>query len=147
MRQDESGASWNLLGTSCDRPGIASERLGIAKDRTGIQGTSCIIGQIPNFFIELGPPCCSLKWSYLPNKVVQIVRMCIFCRTTGTTFLDNRNHHFGQLKPPGHTNESNGWWNLLMSGGKCKESIIKNQELCVKSQESRVKNQESRVKS
>ena len=34
---------------------------------------------------ELGPPCCSLNWSYLADKEVPIARMSQFCRTIGTT--------------------------------------------------------------
>ena len=38
-------------------------------------------------FRELGPPCFSLKWSYLPDKGVPITRMVKFCLTIRTTFF------------------------------------------------------------
>ena len=49
---------------------------------------------------ELGPPCFSLKWSYLPDKVVPITRMAKLCRTIRTTLSDNWDHLVGQLEPP-----------------------------------------------
>ena len=45
---------------------------------------------------ELGRPCFSQTWSYLPDKVVPIARMAKFCRTIGTTLSDNWNHLVGQ---------------------------------------------------
>ena len=114
-----------------------------------------IVGQLEpsenwdHLFGELGPPCFSLKWSYLPDKVVPIARMAKICRTIGTTLSENWNHLVGQLEPPCLTNETTGWCNLLMSGDKSQESRVKSQESSVKSKESRVKSKikESRVKS
>ena len=60
-------------------------------------------------FRELRPPCFSLKWSYLPDNVVPIIRIVQFFRTIGTTLLDNWNHLVRQLEQPCHTNENNGW--------------------------------------
>ena len=85
-----------------------------------------------HLFRELGPPCFSLKWFYLPDKVVPVARMAKFCRTIRTTLTDNWNHLVGQLEPPCHRNENTGWWNLFMSGGISRESRVKSQESRVK---------------
>ena len=94
-----------------------------------------------HLFGELGPPCFSLKWSYLPDKVVPIARMARFCRTIGTTLSDNWNHLVIQMKTlAGETSSC--------LGGKVEsqESRVKNQESRVKSQETSVKSQESKFK-
>ena len=80
-----------------------------------------------HLFGGLGPTCCSLKWSYLPNKVVPISQMARFCRAIGTTLSDNWNHLVRSRKPLAGVTSS-------YLGTK------------VKRQESRVKSQVSRVK-
>ena len=58
-------------------------------------------------FIELGQPCCSLKWSYLPNKVIQIVRMCIFCRVKAVWNFDILNLMFSDVTFHPETDSTN----------------------------------------
>ena len=72
-----------------------------------------------HLFREFGPPCFSLKRCHLPEKVVPISQMGKFCRTIGTTLLDN--------------------WKHLVIQMKTLESRVKSQESKVKSQDSRVK--------
>ena len=96
-----------------------------------------------HLFGELGPPSFSLKWSYLPDKVVPIARMAKFCRTIETTLSDNWNHLVGQLEQPcrtiGTTLSDN--WNHLVTQMKTLESRVKNQQSTVNSQQSTVNSQ------